>query len=256
MLPGDGFWLTEDDPDPFVIRAGGGGIVLCCEHGGRALPACLALDAPPPEDMNRHIAWDVGAAAVADRVAARLGAPLATQPYSRLVIDSNRPRQSPDLAPPVSDGSRIPFNSGLTETALDVRWAAIHQPFHAAVAALIDAGRPHAFASIHSFSPRLRGGPARPMSVGLLVRRDPAFADAIFTALARLTPADRVVMNEPYRIEDESDYTIPVHAEARGLDHALIEIRNDLISDEAGLERWSGLIAEALAEATTATENR
>jgi predicted N-formylglutamate amidohydrolase len=251
MEDSDGFRLAPDDPAPFTVHTAGGGgqIVLCCEHGGRAVPRCLADRAPGPEDMDRHIAWDVGAAPTAWLIADRLSAPLALQTYSRLVIDSNRPRNAPDLAPEVSDGSVIPFNRSLDAAEIEGRWSAIHQPFHAAVDRLVATRRPRAFVAVHSFTPQLRGGALRPMAVGLLVRRDPAFALAIAAALGELAPDTPVAMNAPYEIEDDSDYTIPVHAEPRGLAHVLIEIRNDLIADAAGVERWGALVAAALSSA-------
>ena len=151
--------LTTDDPPPVVLvnaKGHASPVVLTCEHGGRAVPAALASGTPPPADMERHIAYDVGAAEVAAIVAERLGAPLALQPYSRLVIDCNRPRHAPDLAPAISDGSAIPFNQSLEGHALEARWQAIHQPFHRAITGLIDArGRP-ALLAVHSFTRQMR----------------------------------------------------------------------------------------------------
>jgi len=246
------FALDAADPPPVEIvrpRAPRP-LVLTCEHGGNALPAHLAGRAPAPADMARHIAWDVGAAAVARGLAARLQAALCLQRYSRLVIDCNRPRHAPDLAPAVSDGTPVPFNATLSEPDLDARWTAIHAPFHAAVAGLLDARPGGALVAVHSFTPRLRGGPPRPMMAGLLVRQDPTLAEALQRALAASAPDAAVVLNQPYAIEDASDYTIPVHAERRGLPHVLIEIRNDLIATPAGVARWTALLADALAPAT------
>jgi predicted N-formylglutamate amidohydrolase len=249
-----GFRLAPDDPQPFAVqlRDGVGQIVLSCEHGGQALPRCLDNRALAPDDMDRHIAWDVGAGPTARLVSERLDAPLALQPYSRLVVDSNRPRHAVDLAPAVSDGSVIAFNHSLDQSELELRWSAIHQPFHAKVDQLVETRRPRAFVSIHSFTPQLRDGAPRPMAVGLLVRRDPAFAVAFAAALGELAPNELIAMNAPYQIEDDSDYTIPIHAEPRGLAHVLIELRNDLIADQAGIERWGSLISAALAQAVAA----
>jgi predicted N-formylglutamate amidohydrolase len=206
--------------------------------------------------MDRHIAWDVGAGPTARLVSERLDTPLALQPYSRLVVDSNRPRHAVDIAPSVSDGSVIPFNQPLDQSELEMRWSTIHKPFHAKVDQLVEARRPRAFVSIHSFTPQLRDGAPRPMAVGLLVRRDPAFALAFAAAMGELAPNELVAMNAPYEIEDDSDYTIPVHAEPRGLAHVLIEMRNDLIADQAGIERWGSLISTALAQAVVAVDDR
>lgn len=243
--------LVSDDPAPLelVNAAASAPLVLTCEHGGRALPRALAPRAPGPRDMARHIAWDVGGAALARALAARLGAPLALQPHSRLVIDCNRPRHAPSLAPAVSDGTPVPFNEGLNEAGLEARWRAIHQPFHAAVAGLLDARGPVALIAVHSFAPRLRGGPPRPMMAGLLARADLRLAEAMRAALLAAEPGLAVALNAPYQIEDDSDYTIPAHGEARGLPHLLLELRNDLIARPAGVARWTDLLARALGEA-------
>ena len=117
------FALELGDPSPVEMVDGNprGSVVLTCEHGGRAVPRALGESAPPAPEMARHIAWDPGAEATAREVSARLGAPLIIQRYSRLVIDSNRPRHAPDLAPATSDGTEIPFNSALDEAGLEAR---------------------------------------------------------------------------------------------------------------------------------------
>jgi predicted N-formylglutamate amidohydrolase len=201
--------------------------------------------------MARHIAWDLGAEATARQAAKQLGAPLVVQRYSRLVIDCNRPRHAPELTPAASDGTEILFNSMIDEAGIEARWQAIHAPFHRAVAGLLDdrAARPTALVAIHSFTPRLRGGAARPWHVGLLARADMALAEALAAALERRVPDALVTFNQPYRIEDDSDYTIPVHGEARGLPHVLVEIRNDLICEPEGVTRWGSLLARSIAEA-------
>ena len=55
--------------------------------------------------------------------------------------------------------------------------------------------------------------------------------------------------NEPYSVTDASDYTIPVHGERRRLHHVAIEIRQDLIADEAGQRWWAALLARLLPQA-------
>jgi predicted N-formylglutamate amidohydrolase len=240
------FATGDSSPVELVNPFGRAPIALTCEHGGRTLPAALVDQAPPPDDMARHIAWDVGAAALARGLARRLDAALAIQPYSRLVVDCNRPRHAADLAPPVSDGTEVPFNRGLDAAEIDARWQAIHQPYHRAVSGLINARNRPALVAIHSFTPRLRAGAPRRMHAGMLARRDVTLAGALRDALLSAAPDLSVAVNEPYRIEDDSDYTIPVHGEARGLPHVLVEIRNDLIADAQGVDRWTGLLADSL----------
>ncbi len=240
--------LTAADPHPVTLVNAGGRtpLVLTCEHGGQALPASLQEGAPSVEDMARHIAYDPGAAAIARGLAARLDAPLVLQPFSRLVIDCNRPRHAPDLVPAVSDGSAIPFNQGLDQDQIEARWQAIHQPFHRTVADLISAHDQPALLAVHSFTRKLRSQPPRSMAIGLLARQDQTFARMLRDALLAIQADLKVVFDAPYQIEDDSDYTIPTHAEPGRLPHLLLEIRNDLIADATGVDAMVDLLSSAL----------
>ena len=250
---GGGRLLASGDPPPVEVRnaAGASPFVLLCEHAGRAVPAALRDQLPPPEDMDRHIAWDPGAGAVARSLADRLDAILVAQRYSRLVIDCNRPADSAELVPAVSDGSVIAFNQSLRPADIDARWNEIHQPFQEAAAEALDNRKRPVLVAVHSFTRRLRTGPERRFELGLLSRREPSLAPPLREVLKGIAPEIAVRFNEPYRILDKSDYTIPVHAEPRTLLHVLLEIRNDLIADVGAVEHWAGLLADALPAAAS-----
>ena len=243
--------LGAGDPAPVerVNVDGTAGLVLLCEHAGQIVPACLSGLGLPSSEMEKHIAWDIGAEGVARRLSQRLDAPLVLQRYSRLVIDANRPLSAPDCIPEISDGVTIPGNRGLSEADRRCRYDEIHAPFHAAVSDLLDAraaaSRPTLLVTVHSFTP-VMGGVARGMAVGLLFNRDRRLAGALKDALARIAPEAVVALNAPYSVDDDSDYAIPVHGEARGLPHVLVELRNDLIRDAAGQDLWAGRLADAL----------
>lgn len=241
--------LAAGDPPPLEIVPGdpGARFVLTCEHAGRALPRALGDLGVPADERERHIGWDIGAAAVARLVAARLGLPLVLQPYSRLVVDCNRPWGAPDLMPPVSDGTPIPANAALTPGEKRARWAEIHAPFHAAVAAVLDAHSGARLVSVHSFTPMLRAKPApRPWHLGLLHGPDDRLALALAEAVAAVAPDLAVGLNVPYDVDPASDYTLPVHGEGRGIESVLLEIRQDEIADAAGQARWGQILAAAL----------
>lgn len=248
-------FLRADDPAPVEIvnRNGVSPFVLSCEHAGRLVPGVLGDLGVPPADMDRHIAYDVGAAQVSRKLAELLDAPLFLQRYSRLVIDCNRPFGAPDLTPPVSDGTPIPVNVGLTEADKKVRFDAIHAPFHDTLSAHFDeraaTSRPAILVAVHSFTPRLVGGPHRPWHLTALSNRDPGFSLLMLSAFKAQNPGIVTSHNEPYIVDDSHDYTIPTHGEARGLPHTLLEIRNDLLGDDAGQSRWASLVAAALAAA-------
>ncbi len=238
--------LSETDPSPVEVERGerAGTILFTCEHAGRAVPAGLAGLGLEAADLDDHIGWDPGALPLARALSARFDAPLVAQPYSRLVIDCNRPRHAADLAAPLADTRRVPGNEGLDAAALDARWEAIHRPFHAAIAAR--AARATALVAVHSFTPRRRSdAAARDLHVGVLARRETPLRARVLAALSAALSGP-VRLNEPYEIEDESDYTIPVHAEPANLPHVLLEVRNDLLADADSLARLARALGDAL----------
>lgn len=198
-----------------------------------------------PGEIDRHIGWDIGALALARAMAGRMPAAVVAQTYSRIVIDANRPREAADLVPAVTDGTEVPANAGLDEAARQERWDAIHRPFHDAVARRCDGGA-RALIAVHTYDPRRNAdADVRPWPVALLWRQGNPLADGLARRLADDAAALPLGINEPYEIEDTSDFTIPVHAETRGLPHVLIEVRNDFVRDPAGVARFADLLARA-----------
>ncbi|MBL6455299.1 N-formylglutamate amidohydrolase [Belnapia sp. T6] len=225
---------------------GGSPFVLLCEHASNHIPASYGGLGLPPAELGRHIAWDIGAAALARRLSARLDAPLFLSGYSRLLIDCNRPLGAPTSIPLRSEDTEIPGNRDLSEAEVAARQDRFFRPFHAAVAACLDArrGRPTIVLGIHSFTPVFQGV-RRPWHAGLLYADAVALGQGLIAALAA-DPALVIGDNEPYRIEPEHDYTVPVHGDARGLPAALIEVRQDLLADEAGIAAWADRVERAL----------
>lgn len=167
--------------------------------------------------------------------------------YSRLVIDCNRPLRSAQSIAEESDGVPIPANLGLSVAERRVRTSDLFRPYHDAIARVLDrrCGRPSVLLSIHSFTPVLAGH-ARPWNVGVSSRRERRLASLLVAELEAHRDGLTVGDNEPYAIDDDLDYTIPVHAEARGLPGALIEIRQDGIEKPADARAWAGRLAEAV----------
>ncbi|WP_309083915.1 N-formylglutamate amidohydrolase [Chelativorans sp.] len=241
--------LAPDEPHPLETRneQGRSGFVLICEHAGRLMPRSLGTLGLGEEDLVRHIAWDIGARAVAVALSDMLDAPLFMQRYSRLVCDCNRRPDVPSFAPEVSEATQIPGNVALSEAARQARAEAIFWPFHDAVTAFLDRrqaeGRPTVLATIHTFTPVFLGV-QRPWEIGVLYNRDREFAPAVARWLQETTD-HTVGINEPYKVSDDTDYAIPVHGEKRGLPCVEFEIRNDLITGEtAGY--WAKLLATVL----------
>ncbi len=244
--------LAPDEAHPVIERRRDGGslILFTCDHYGRAVPRALDSLGLPDSELARHIGWDIGIAGVAERLAQALDAHLIAQRYSRLVIDCNRPFHSPGSVPLISEATHIPGNDGLSADAIAARREEIFAPYHDRIAQTLDArareGRATLLVSLHSFTP-VYAGIARPWHAGTLYHRDRALAPRLLMALrgeGDLVAGD----NEPYAVSDDTDYTIPVHGEARGLPNTGIEIRQDLIADEAGQQEWAERLARILGE--------
>lgn len=236
-------------PPPMrVLNAEGSSpYVLLCEHASRFIPDEYEGLGLAEADLTRHIAWDIGAAQVSVQLSQALDAPLVMAGYSRLLIDLNRPPGSPTSIPEVSETTVIPGNLNLTIAERVRREANYFEPFQSAVRQLLDArlhkGKTSTIIGVHSFTPVFKGV-ARPWRAGILYRRAQDFGHALAEALGG--PAEAIAENEPYQIEDDSDYTVPIHGDARGLDAVLVEIRQDLIAEDAGALAWSKRLAAAL----------
>jgi predicted N-formylglutamate amidohydrolase len=239
--------LGRDAPPAVEIlnAQGGGRVVLLCDHASNRIPRRLGTLGLKPALLSDHIAWDPGAAEVARHLSAHLDAPLVLSGYSRLVIDCNRPLSSPQSIAESSAGVPIPGNHGLSPAERRARVEALFQPYHDAVCRLLD-GRPQratVLLSIHSFTPVLNGQP-RPWHIGVSHWRDPRLATLLLGALSR--SGDIVIGdNQPYPIEEDTDYTIPRHGEGRGLPSAMIEIRQDGLRSEADTAAWAARLADA-----------
>lgn len=234
--------LELGEPEPVrVLRAEGRStFVLTADHAGRLFPRRLGTLGVAAPDLERHIAWDIGIAGVTEHLSAALDAPAALQVYSRLVIDCNRDPSWSSAMPVVSEFTGIPGNRDLTEADRAARAAAIFQPYHDRIAALLDArqaaGQRTILVAMHSFTPVFRNQ-SRAVEVGVLYDRKTRLAE-IMLDLLRAEGGLTVGENEPYALTQDSDYSIPTHGEGRGLEHVEIEIRQDLIAGAAGQAVW------------------
>jgi predicted N-formylglutamate amidohydrolase len=240
--------LQDDDPSPVrVLRANGASdLFLTADHAGRVIPRSLEQLGLPDSEIQRHIGWDIGIAGVTERLSAALDSTAILQTYSRLVIDCNRDPAVPSSMPEISELTEIPGNRNLSPEQRTARRQAIFDPYHARIRELLDAraGRRTVFVAMHSFTPVFKGE-SRAMQVGVLYNRDARMANIMLELLR--AEGDLVVGdNAPYAVSDLTDYTVPVHAERRGLPHVEIEIRQDLIAEPAGQTAWAERLARLL----------
>ena len=249
-VPETSLLLGAEDVPPVLEKnaAGRSPFLLTSDHYGRRLPKALGDLGVSEGELARHIAWDIGIAGVAEALSDHLDAHLIAQRYSRLVIDCNRPPAVASSIPVLSEATTIPGNEGLSPEEAARRRREIFDPYHARIGEVIDArmhdARPTVLVALHSFTPVYAGVP-RPWHIGTLYHRDTTLPPLLLRALR--AEGDLVVGdNEPYAVSDITDYTIPLHGEARGLANTGIEIRQDLIADRSGQQQWAERLARIL----------
>ncbi len=242
--------LGPNDPAPFEFLdpRESSQLLLTCDHASRAVPQSGGQLGLSTEQCDRHIAYDIGADAITQILSETLNAQAILAGFSRLVIDVNRPPGHPQSVPIISDGVEIPANKALSKTDLGQRISGLFDPYHHAiadsVANLWDRGPAPVLFSIHSFTQYFENQ-KRPWDIGILWKNDPRLSGPLMRKLE-----DRgfcVGNNKPYSALDLA-YTIDTHAGAVGLTNCVIEIRQDLISDQLGVERWAKILTEDLSE--------
>jgi predicted N-formylglutamate amidohydrolase len=242
--------LGADDPPVFeILRADGrSDFVLTCDHAGLAIPRKLGRLDLSEEVFATHVASDLGVAELGRRLCARLDAFLIAHNYSRLVIDPNRPPEARDSIVTLSERTRVPANDNLAPNEVRQRVEELLEPYQRRIADELDrraaSGRRSVLVTLHSFTPVFHGE-VRPWHVGVLYGRDARLAHRLLAAL-RADPGLVVGDNQPYSVNDASDYTVVVHGERRGIEHVEIEVRQDLLADDAGIESWAERLAAVL----------
>lgn len=222
--------------------------LLLGDHAGRGIPTRLGDLGLSEADRERHIAWDIGVAALGQRLSTALDATFIAQRYSRLVIDCNRDPGRGDSIPAESDGSPIAGNRDLSEVERARRVGEVFTPYHARIAKELDAraarGLRTIIVALHSFTPAMQGV-ARPWTFGVLHLGDSPFSQAMLEALRTEPDGPVIGDNEPYRM-DEVDFTVPHHAIRRGLDYLELEVRQDLLTEPAGQDAVAARLARLL----------
>lgn len=241
--------LAPDEPLPYEVFESDGQspYFFTADHAGRRLPRRLGDLGLDEHELTRHIAWDIGIAEVSKRVAAHFRAFLILQPYSRLVIDCNRPPEAESSIATLSEHTVIVGNQNLSPEQRTERRREIFDPYHARIEAELarrkSAGQPTIYVAMHSFTPRYKDVD-REWQAGVLYNRDSRLALRLRTALQ--AEGLNVGDNQPYFVSDDSDYGIPRYGEQGGLVHVELEIRQDLITDAVGQKRMSEILCRAL----------
>ena len=243
--------IGPDDPPPYTIvnAEGKSSVLLVCDHASNRIPGSLDNLGLGEESLQQHIAYDIGSGNLIRHLVEHLDAPGVLAGYSRLVVDLNRNLEDESLMPLVSDGTVILGNQKMSEAHRNQRIRDFYTPYRQAIDGMINGFRERgitpALIAIHSFTPQMLGY-RRPWQIGVLWDKDPRIPVPLIRNLRSMPGELQIGDNEPYSGKHPADYTIDHHAEAQGLPHVSIEVRQDLVADEAGAERWAGILHDAL----------
>jgi predicted N-formylglutamate amidohydrolase len=242
--------LADDEPVPFKIMNGQSTlpVLLVCDHASRRFPAALGSMGLDPFARRCHLALDIGAGALTERLADALSATAVLGQYSRLVVDCNRLLMDPSAFLEFGDGIVVPGNRNLHAEDKKLRAEEIYWPYHNAVTSQVERlgalGRPPIFIAVHSFTPVLNGE-SRSWEMGVLWDTDRVTAEFFLHDLREA--GFHVGDNEPYSGKAPHDFTVDHHAESISLPHVGIEIRQDLIDDDRGVEEICEVLRPVIA---------
>jgi len=250
--------LSADEPGPFRVLnpLAELPILLVCDHASCQFPKSLGDMGLDPLARRCHLAVDIGAGPLTERLAASLGATAVLAQYSRLVMDCNRQLMDPSAFLQFGDGILVPANRNLHQDEKDLRAKALYWPYHEAVdkqvQRLRSAGPAPSFIAVHSFTP-VMNGEARPWEMGVLWDADTRLRDIFLEDF--LAAGYLVGNNEPYSGKAPQDFTIDHHAEEIGLPHIGIEIRQDLIDDDEGVDEIAAVMHRTIDSIPIRLEN-
>jgi predicted N-formylglutamate amidohydrolase len=239
-----------------ILRPQGKGrFIVFCDHASNRIPAELDNLGLPASELDRHIAWDIGAAGVTAELSGIFDSPAILCGTSRLVIDCNRQLYARDLIPEVSDGTAVRGNRDLSEAARQLRIERFFDPYHAAVESVIadreSQGLTSIALSIHSMTACLAAN-VRPWQIALSSHKDRSLVEPMLEALRRPEHCQSgdvsVGDNQPYDLDPAVDYSTPFHAMRRNMPYLQVEFRQDEVADTEGQVRWARRFAAALTE--------
>jgi len=242
--------LGKMDPPPVKLlnEFGKGSFVFGCEHAGNRIPKALGTLGLTKIEQTRHIAWDVGAAQLTEKLSEKLDSPAVLQRYSRLVFDCNRTASHPGAFVVEADGAHVSGNAALSNADKHEREEAIYRPFHDALSGLTDrrrwSGERFAYVAVHSFNDQVRGE-TRPWHVGFLYNQRSRMSQFLINWFRNNTDY-QVGDNQPYSPLDAVDHTLRVQAEVRSIPYTMVEVRNDLLRTEKQIATWAALLARSL----------
>lgn len=243
--------IGPGDPPPYTVinEQGQAKVLLVGDHVSNAFPKILGNLGLDETALEQHIAYDIGTRKLVNHLSEHLDAPAVLAGYSRLVVDLNRSLEDPSVMPEISDNTVIPGNQNLTQAHRNQRIHSFYTPYRKAIDGMLHGFRERnivpAFIAIHSFTPEMAGF-VRPWHAGILWDKDPRIPLSLMQNLRAHPDGFNIGDNEPYSGKHPADYTIDHHAEASGIPHVSIEIRQDLVDTEDGAERWATILHDAL----------
>ncbi len=219
--------------------------LIIADHASNRIPPEIEDIGVSPEDMEKHIAYDIGTELLALRLQSLLKCPAIIADWTRLLIDLNRDPKHPGLVPDASDGITIPYNVAMSAAEKMQRMQLYFAPYHQRISQEIDRLENPFLLALHSFTPVMDGF-ARPWDIGFLWNSQDTLSLRAAKIMAESEPRLAIGLNQPYSGKT-LNYTMDRHAERRNLPYLSIEIRQDLLASPNDIARWADRLHQLLA---------
>lgn len=232
-------------PFTHIPGAPGAGLLITCEHASPRVPPPLSATEADERWLGTHWGWDIGAAALAEGLCARLGAEAVLAGWSRLVCDANRSPEDPTWILSQVEGHRLGFNTTVDAAERQRRHDTLYAPYHHRIDAALRAraGTPTLLLSLHSYTPML-GLDRRAMEVGVLYddHEDLAWRWRDLLAAQGFVAA----LNEPYSGRRGLIFSAQRHGHAHGVTYLELEVRQDLLEHPDAIAQVADRVAASL----------
>ncbi len=217
-------------------------ILIIADHASNYLPKENNKLGLTNAFLNQHIAFDIGVKELSLDLSYRLKCNVIQGKYSRLLIDLNRDLDDPTVIPEIVDGKIIPGNIGLSKNEFRLRVKKIYNKYHHEIDRIIINKKVKVILSLHSFNPIFKNK-RRLLEFGILSNEDKNLSSIIIDQLKLLKL--NVGDNEPYKGDLIGD-SMYRHGLRNRIPHALIEVRNDLLSNTTKIKRVSKLLHKTI----------
>lgn len=218
--------------------------IFICDHATNMIPKYLKNLGLKNKQLASHIAWDIGAKELTIKLAKDLNSLCCFSNFSRLLIDPNRSKRSFESIVSSQDGHRIPGNQKIKISDFKNRlkyYYSYHKNLKLFITKCREINKKFILVSVHSFNQKYLNE-FRSLEVGILYN-----SNNVNLALKMFDFFEK--NNIPYGNNYPYsgffyNFTLDLHCNNK-IQNICVELRNDLIMNKKGIDKWSEILKMA-----------